>query len=263
MTQRRVAELVALALGLAVFAYVGWDGAMWDARFQFGLHLAAVVAVAALLVPAWRGGALPRTRLDLPILALLLAFGVASLSAWNAGLSARALAGIVGTAAMLPVALVALRHRPGWTALVVTLPIIGLAAGALVVLAWRRLEWVLVGGPGLPPVRLGHEGTPFGSVAVPPFVILAALPLALLIPHPRLRMGVIAALAMVGVPLTLVSGSRSAWIAIAVSLALFAGARLLRSVRRHLGSKKQASLVAGQRQGERRQGSLDSGALRL
>jgi O-antigen ligase len=245
VSERRLAEMAAVAVGLAVFGYVGWDGALWDARFQFLLHLAAVVALGALVAVAWRGGSLPRTRLDLPIVALLLAFGVASLSAWNAGLSARALAGIVATAGMLPVALLLLRHRPGWTALVVTLPVIGLGAGALAVLAWRRLEWVLVGGPGLPPVRLGHEGTPFGSVAVPPFVILAALPLVLLIPQPRLRLGVVAGLLVVGVPLTLVSGSRSAWIAIVVAGLLFAGTRLLRSVRRpHLPRRLTPGWVA-------------------
>jgi O-antigen ligase len=224
--------VAALGVALAVFGYVGWDGAMWDARFQFVLHLAAVAALLGLAALAWRGGDLPRTRLDLAILVLLVAIGVASLSAWNAGLSARALAGVVATAAMLPVALVALRHRPGWTAAVVTVPVIGLSVGALVMMGWRRLEWIAVGGPGLPPVRLGHEGTPFGSVAIPPFVILAALPLALLVPHPRLRLALVAGLGVVGVPLSLVSGSRSAWIAIGVSAIVFAGARLLRSVRR-------------------------------
>lgn len=231
-TERRVAEVVALAAALAVFGYVGWDGAMWDARFQLLLHLAAVAALLGLAALAWRGGELPRTRLDLAILALLLAIGLGSLSAWNAGLSARALAATVATAAMLPVALVALRHRPGWTGAAVTLPIIGLSVGALVMMGWRRVEWIAVGGPGLPPVRLGHEGTPFGSVAIPPFVILAAVPLALLVPNPRLRLALLAALGAVGLPLTLVSGSRSAWIAIAVSALAFAGARLLRSVRR-------------------------------
>jgi tetratricopeptide (TPR) repeat protein len=229
VTERRAVELAALAIGLAVFGYVGWDGALWDARFQLLLHLAAVAAIAGLAAHAVRGGGLPRTRLDLPILGLLLAFGVASLSAWNAGLSARALAAIVATAAMLPIALVALRYRPGWTAAVVSVPVLGLSLGALAVLGMRRLEWLAVGGPGLPPVRLGGEGTPFGGVAVPPFVILAALPAALLIPHPRLRAAVVGAMLAVGVPLTLVSGSRSAWIAIGVAaLALF-GAWALRA----------------------------------
>ncbi|HEY7332035.1 MAG TPA: O-antigen ligase family protein [Candidatus Limnocylindria bacterium] len=232
MSERRVAELVALGIGLAVFGYLGWDGALWDARLQFLIHLAAVAAVAGLAAVAWRGGALPRTRLDIPVLALLLAFAVASLSAWNAGLSARALAGIVVTAAALPLAVLAIRHRPGWTAAAVTLPIAGLSIGAVAVLGWRRLEWFAVGAPGLPPVRLGGEGTPFGSVAVPPFVILAALPIALCIPHRGLRLGMVGLLAGVGIPLTIVSGSRSAWVAIAVAAVALVGARALRSVRR-------------------------------
>ncbi len=46
------------------------------------------------------------------------------------------------------------------------------------ILLARRLEWILVGAPGLPPLRLPAEGTPFGSVAVPPFVIWPAWALA-------------------------------------------------------------------------------------
>lgn len=217
MTARRAVELIALGLGLAAFGYVAWDGALWDARYQFALHLGAVAALAGALAIGLAGGVMPRTRVDLPIIGLLAAFAIATLSAANAGLSARALAGIVATAAMLPVALLLLRHRPGWTAAAVTLPILGLSGGSLAVLGWRRVEWLLAGAPGLPPIRFPHEGTPFGSVAVPPFVILAALPIALLIPHRALRLGVVLALATVGLPLTVVSGSRSALLAIGVA----------------------------------------------
>ncbi|HEX2140760.1 MAG TPA: O-antigen ligase family protein, partial [Candidatus Limnocylindria bacterium] len=226
MSPRRAGEIAALGLGIAVFGYLGWDGALWDARLQLLLHLAAVAAVAALLGLAWAGGSLPRTRLDVPILVLLVAFGLGALTAWNHGLSARALASILATAAMLPVALLVLRHRAGWAALVVTLPVLALSAGSLAVLGWRRVEWLLAGGPGLPPIRLGGEGTPFGSVAVPPFVILASLPLALLIPQPRLRLGVLLGLAAVGVPLTLLSGSRSAWLAILATAVVLLAPRL-------------------------------------
>lgn len=216
MTSRAV-RVAALGGALLISAYVGWDSALWDARLQLGVHLAAALAIGTLAWLAWRGAELPRTRIDLAILALLTAYGVATLSAWNIGLSAPALAGIVATALMLPVALLALRHRPNVTALIAVVPVIGLSAGTLGVLAWRRIEWVLAGGPGWPPVRLPHEGTPFGSVAVPPFVILAALPVALLVTQPRLRHGLVWALLAVGMPLTLVSGSRSAWIAIGVT----------------------------------------------
>ncbi|HYM52928.1 MAG TPA: O-antigen ligase family protein [Candidatus Dormibacteraeota bacterium] len=236
MTPRLLGELAAVGMGLAAFGYVGWDGALWDGRYQFALHLGAVAALGGLLAIGLAGGALPRTRIDLPILALLAAFGVATLSAANSGLSARALAGIVATAAMLPVALVALRHRPGWTAAVVTLPILGLSVGALAGLAWRRVEWVLAGGPGLPPVRFPNEGTPFGSVAVPPFVILAALPIALLIPQRTLRLLVLLALAVVGVPLTLLSGSRSAWLAIVVAGLVLVGPAIRRGAASARGS---------------------------
>lgn len=247
MTSPRAWELGALALALAVWSFVGWDTALWDGRLQLVLHLAAAAALGGVALVAVRGGALPRTRVDLPIIVLLLAFGVAALFAWNPGLSARALAAIVATAAMLPVALVALRHRPGWTALVVTVPIIALAAGALAVLAWRRLEWIMADAPGLPPVRLAHEGTPFGSVAVPPFVILAALPLALVIPWRRARLAVVGLLVGLGVPLTVISGSRSAWIAIAVAalvLGVPVAIRWLRGVDGRRGLTARAAVGA-------------------
>ena len=214
---RRVAEPAAAAIGLAVFGYLGWDGAMWDPRFQLALHLAGIAAIGALAWIGLAGGALPRSRLEVPLLVLLLAFAASGLTAWNSGLTAAALAAIVGNALMLPVAALALRHRPGWTAVLVTGTILVLAAGALLVIASRRLDWVVAGGPGLPPLRMARESTVFGSVAVPPFVLMAVLPLALLIPHPRARLVALVALVALGVPLTILSGSRSAWLAMPIA----------------------------------------------
>jgi tetratricopeptide (TPR) repeat protein len=77
---------------------------------------------------------------------------------------------------------------------------------------------VLAGAPGLPPIRLPSEGTPFGSVAVPPFVIWPAWALAGLIESPRWRRIVQLGLVAVGVPLTVLSGSRSAWLAMGVTI---------------------------------------------
>ena len=208
-------ELVCLGIGVAIFGYVGWDGALWDPRYQLGLHLAAIAAIGGLVALALMGRPLPRTRLDIQILLLLIAFGIATLAGENRGLAIRALAAIVASAAMLPVALVVVRQRPSLTAAAVTIPILGLAAGDLLVMLLRRLNWYLAGGPGLlPPVRLPNEGSPFGSVAVAPFVLLAALALTLLIDGRRLRHWIQAGLVAVGVPLTLLSGSRSAWLAI-------------------------------------------------
>ncbi len=216
--RRSGAEWVALASALAVFGYVGWDSALWDARFQLLLHLFAIGAVLGLAVLAARGGTLPRTRIDLPILALLAAFALATVSALNVGMSLRAMAAIVATTAMLPVAIVAVRARPTWVALVIGVPVLALSVPALLVLVARRIEWVLVGAPGLPPLRLPGEGTPFGSVAVPPFIILATWALTELVDEPRLRRWLRAGLLAVGVPLTVLSGSRSAWLAIGVAL---------------------------------------------
>ena len=238
--------LAAIGAGLAVWVNLGWDGALWDPRLQLALHLLAAVAVGGLVALAVRGGKMPRTPLDLPIVALLIAFGIATLSAWNIGLSAPALAGIVATAAMLPVALVVLRHRPDWTAVVVVGPILVLAAWTLAAIAWRRVEWLLAGGPGLPPVRLPNELTPFGPIAVPPFVILAALPVALVVTQPRLRRALVGALLVIGVPLTVLSGSRSAWIAIVAAAAVLGVSRAgnLRSIGRP-SIRQLAVVVAG------------------
>jgi tetratricopeptide (TPR) repeat protein len=226
-----VVELLALAIGLAVFGYVGWDGALWDPRYQFGLHLAAIAAMGGLVVRGLTHRDLPRTRLDLQILLLLIAFGIATLGGENRGLAVRALAAVVATAAMLPVALVVVRRRPSLTAAAVAIPILVLSAGDLVLMVMRRLSWYVAGGPSLiPPVRLPSEGSPFGSVAVPPFVILAALALTLLIEHRALRRSIQIGLLAVGIPLTLLSGSRSAWLAIAAA-SLVLVAPLVRQLR--------------------------------
>lgn len=216
-TRRTVVEWLALAAGLAVFGYIGWDGALWDARYQLVLHLIAFGAIAGLVAVGLRGGALPSTRIDVPILALVAAFAFATLSAMNLGMSLRAMAVIVAYAAMLPVAILAIERRPGWVGLVTSVPVLALAILTLVGLLARRVEWIVVGAPGLPPIRLAGEGTPFGSVAVPPFVIWPAWALAGLIGPVRLRRLVQTSLVVVGVPLTILSGSRSAWLAIAVT----------------------------------------------
>ena len=218
--RRTALEWVALAAALAVFGYVGWDGALWDARFQLLLHLFAVGAAGGVAVIALRGAALPRTPIDLPLLGLLAAFGLATLSALNLGMSLRAMAAIVAFAAMLPVALVAIRHRPSWVGAVTSVPVLLISIPTLISLLVRRVEWIAAGAPGLPPIRLPSEGTPFGSVAVPPFVIWPAFALAGLIESPRWRRAVQAGLVAVGAPLTVLSGSRSAWLAMAAAVAV-------------------------------------------
>jgi tetratricopeptide (TPR) repeat protein len=214
---RRAAEWLAIGAGLAVFGYVGWDAALWDARYQLLLHLMAIGAVLGMGVVLLRGGELPRTRIDVPLLGLLAAFALATVSALNVGMSLRAMAAIAAFAAMLPVAILAVRHRPSWVGLVTSVPVLVLCIPTLVTLLLRRLEWILVGAPGLPPLRMPAEGTPFGSVAVPPFVIIPAWALAGLIEHDWLRRGVRIGLVAVGVPMTILSGSRSAWVAIAAT----------------------------------------------
>lgn len=215
--QRSEVEWVALAAAIAVFGYLAWDSALWDARAQLGLHLLAIGAILGLAVLVLRGAAVPRTAVDAPILALIATFALATVSALNVGMSLRSMAAIVATAAMLPVALVAIRARPTWVALVIGLPVLALSVPTLIVLLTRRFEWLMVGAPGLPPLRLPAEGTPFGSVAVPPFILLATWALAAIIEDDRLRRGLRLSLLAVGIPLTVLSGSRSAWLAMAAA----------------------------------------------
>lgn len=210
-------EVLAVVAGVAVFGYLGWDAALWDAGSQLLLHLVAIGAVGGLALVAVRGGALPRTRVDLAVLALVAAFAAATASALNVGMSLRAMSVIVAYATMLPVAIVAIRHRPAWVGVVTSVPVLLLSIQALVELLVRRVEWIAVGAPGLPPLRIRGEGTPFGSVAVPPFVIIPAWALAGLIEPAWLRRAVRAGLVAVGIPMTILSGSRSAWLAIAVA----------------------------------------------
>ena len=242
-------ELAALAAGVAVFGYLGWDSALWDARFQLLLHLLAVAAALALAIAAVRGAPLPRTGIEVPVLALLAAFALATASALNVGMSLRAMGSIAAFTLALPLALIAVRWRPSWLGLVTAVPVLAFAVPTLAVLAWRRVEWVLAGAPGLPPLRLPNEGTPFGSVAVPPFVIWPAWALAGLIEPPAVRRPIRAGLVAVGVPLTILSGSRSAWLGIGVT-ALVTGIPWAWARRQHLRiergpSLRSAALVIG------------------
>jgi tetratricopeptide (TPR) repeat protein/O-antigen ligase len=244
-TPARLAQAAALGAMVALFGYLAWDSPLWEPRLQLLVHAIAGVAAVGLVVLMLRGVPLPRTRLDLPLIALLTAMGIASLSAWNVGLSARALAAMIGFAIALPASLLALRHLPRQTALAVSVPILLLAAGGLAVMLPRRVEWYLAGGPGIvPPARFGADGSAFGGVAVPPFVILAALPLTLLLPAGRGRRILQLALVAVGVPLTVFSGSRSAWLAIGVAGLVFAGP-LVRQISLRPRLTRRALAVAG------------------
>lgn len=220
--ERGVGEWAAVAAAIGVFGYLGWDEALWDPRLQLVLHLIAAATAIALLAWVTRGRALPHTPIDIPVLALLAAYAAATASAMNHGMSLRAMASVVAFALMLPVALIAVRHRPSWVGAVTSVPVLLLSVRALVDLVPRRVEWVLVGAPGLPPLRLAGETTPFGSVAVPPFVIWPAWALAGLIEAARWRRAIRIGLLATGIPLTILSGSRSAWLAILVT-AIVAG----------------------------------------
>ena len=109
---RTASELAGLAAGLAVFAYIGWDSALWDSRIQLVLHLIAIGAIGGLAVAAVRGVPMPRTPIDLPLLGLVAALALATVSALNVGMSLRAMGSIIAFGLCLPLALLAVRHRP-------------------------------------------------------------------------------------------------------------------------------------------------------
>jgi len=172
--------------------------------------------VAAALL-AWRGAAIPRTPLELPVLVLLVVLGLATLASQNLGLSARSLATSVTWALLLPVAIAVVARRPAVAALTAIVPVAALAAASLASMIATRAAWFAAGAPGLPPVRLSGDSSPFGSVAIAPFVLAACLVLTLLIDDRRVRLWAQAALILLGLPLTVLSGSRSAWLALAVT----------------------------------------------
>ena len=215
------------------------------------LHLFALGAIGGLVVAALRGVPWPRTRVDLPVLVLLVALALATLTAQNHGLAIRALSASLAYVLLLPVALLALRLRPAWVVWSVVAPTLALGVGALAILLWHRAQWWVVGGPGIiPPVRIGHEATAFGSVAVPPFVMVCLVPLILLLPRGRQRAWLLAVLVLTGIPLTLLSGSRSAWVTLTVAGLILAapavrGLRMpARWARRELTIAAGALLVA-------------------
>lgn len=214
-------ELVFVLGGLAAFGNLAWDSALWDGRLQLLLHLLAVGAIGAGAVAILRGARLPRSGLEVPILALLVILGLAAALGENAGLAAAALAASAAFAALLPLTVAAIRKRPEVVALVVVMPTLLLAASILWQLLARRVGWFALDLGGLPPIRLSGETTAFGSVAVPPFILLGLLPICRLVEPAWLRTTGVAATAILLVPLAVLSGSRSAWLAIGVSAVVF------------------------------------------
>jgi O-antigen ligase len=242
-------ELLSLLAGLAVFGYLGWDSPLWDGRLQLLLHVVVAGAVAAGVALLLAGAEYPRSRLDVPVLILLLAIGVAAVQGQNRGLAAQAFLASLAYASLLPMALAALRRRPDVVALVIVVPTLLIAASILWQLISRRLGWFALGVGGLPPIRLGGETTAFGSVAVPPFVLLGLLPICLLLRPTWARRTALLATFVLLAPLAILSGSRSAWLALGASAVVFFLPRLrpalarLRALRPGYGSLV-AALIA-------------------
>src|SRR5438132_5587324 len=100
-------ELCAFLGGLATFGILGWDSALWDGRLQLILHLFGGAALIAGIAALLKGARFPRSGLELPILAFLVALGLATLLGQNQGLAARAMAATLAFACLLPLAILA------------------------------------------------------------------------------------------------------------------------------------------------------------
>jgi len=237
-------ELAAVLGGLAVFGDLGWDGPLWDGRLQLLLHVLAGAALVGGAFALLKGGRLPRTGLELPILVFLVALGLATILGQNHGLAARAMAATVAFAGLLPLAIVAISRRPVLTAMVTAVPTLVLAGAILWQLVARRVGWFWLGVGGLPPVRVAGESTAFGSVAVPPFILLGLLPLCLLVRPRRLRSLLLGATVLLLIPLAVLSGSRSAWLALGIAGLVFV-APGLRRFRLRLPRASRGRLIGG------------------
>jgi O-antigen ligase/tetratricopeptide (TPR) repeat protein len=220
--------LLATLGGLAVFGFVAWDGPLWDGRLQLILHLIGGGALLGGIVALLRGARFPRSQLEIPILLFLVALGLATLLGENHGLAARAMAATVAFACLLPIAILVIIRRPILAALVTIVPTLVIAASILWQLVFRRIGWFSLGVGGLPPVRVPGESTAFGSVAVPPFILLGLLPLCLLVRPRWLRLVLLGTTALLLVPLAALSGSRSAWLALGVAGIVFIAPNLRR-----------------------------------
>jgi O-antigen ligase len=238
-------ELLAVVAGLAVFGDVGWDGPLWDGRLQLILHAIGAAALLAGVVALLRGARFPHSRLEMPILVFLVALGLAAILGQNLGLAARALAATIAFACLLPLAILAVTRRPILTAVVVIGPTLVLAASILWQLVARRIGWFSLGVGGLPPIRVVGESTVFGSVAVPPFILLGLLPLCLLVRPRWLRLILLGTTAVLLIPLAALSGSRSAWLALGVAAVVYVGPNLRRLRRIRLPRPRRGGLIAG------------------
>lgn len=238
-------ELAVVLGGLAAFGNLAWDSALWDGRLQLGLHLLAIGAVGLGVVALFRGARAPRTALETPILALLVTLGLATALGENTGLAGGALAASAAFAALLPLTVAAVHKRPEVLALVVVVPTLLLAVSILWQLVARRIGWFALDLGGLPPVRLGGETTAFGSVAVPPFILLGLLPICRLLEPAWLRSIATVATTVLLVPLAILSGSRSAWLAIGVAGVVFLAPLVARGRWRRLLAAGRARLAIG------------------
>ena len=243
ISARTFGVLAAVGMTVAVMGYVAWDGALWDPRFQVALHVAGVVMAAGHAVDA-RGRRSPASLADRGAdRAAAAGLRHRLIDAVERRADRPGAGGDLGIVLVLPAAAIAIRHRPTLTALAVALPVLVLAVLTLWGMVDRRLDWVAVGGPGLPPIRLARETTDFGSVAVAPFVLLALTAARPAHRRPASAAGSAGRAGRARRSADVLSGSRSAWIAMGAAAVVLVAPWVVRQSRRGLGALRPAVSV--------------------
>jgi O-antigen ligase len=215
---------VAIASGIAVLLFVAGasEGIYRTPVRVLSVALAGVYLVAWLLLALWRPDLRPRSALAGPLAAALAALGVAALGAIVPRLALDYLAYAVLLAGLY-LLLVRLWAHPGIARRLGTLCVILTAGiGVLYVIAianrWVVL-WSDLGRFIVPPLRPGYEGLWFGNPnALAPILMLlyltAVAELGLATRRLRILFGMLGLLVAVDV---LLSGSRGAWVGVAVA----------------------------------------------
>ncbi len=218
-----VVAITAVALFTVLVA--GGSGMLEIGLFRVTYDVAAVVAIVvwlfyATIRPAW----LPSSRLTPAIIACLAAFTIATVTSRAPRLSIEMLA-YAFLLAELYLLLVALMRRPSLRLhferlAIVLVTLVGVLYLLQVFQAWLAW-WGVVGRLTIPPLRPGYLGLSLGSPNPIATLVLLLGAFGLAIGRLEGRRGHVAAVVVVGLVavVTLLSGSRGAWVGAGLGLA--------------------------------------------
>ena len=215
-----------------------WIGIYWPGLRILSLAIVAIGLATWLVAAYWRPEWRPATAIWPAALALpLAALTMATLSSRfpRLGLEFLAWAVLLVALYLLLVRVLATpyaRSRVGALAAFLGL-VIGIAYLAVIVTAWLDW-WDLLGRLDVPPLRPHTAGLTYRnpSAVATVVVLLAGIAWAGLAPGSPGRRSLLVAVSAVAVAVVVVSGSRSAWLALAGSGALVGGLFLLTALRR-------------------------------